>query len=450
MKGIGKVQKNHIQLLIVSAALLLTSCFIYAQQYECPDLAVNGKVDFADFAVLAGNWYKTGSSLPGDLDDNGSVDINDLEQLCDWWLEDCPTTSTTTTAATTTTTTTAGQQITHLFAGTRPAAVYKYLGGTSWEKITPEEGWGSDDGEERAVLCLCKYNGELYAGTRWVDNSQPPFCTDKGRVWKYHGGTNWELVGDNLSVQVSSLAVYNDILYAGTADYLSASTGAKLYEYQGGNTWALDVNTSDPQFGYWGDFRSLHVWNGILHIGQRADGYPHGGDQFGRYDGTVFTEGDQFDDGFGIWDFEAYDNKLYASGSIGYIYRSYDGINWARIAELEYTDEYGNPLGMEYSWELEKFQDYLYISHGEYLKTIDGSHVWYHPNYHVIISMTATADTLYFGTGREAVCGSAGNPEADDVYAYDGTGEPQLISVPGDLGGNGVQVLLYTTVFIDN
>src|SRR4030042_1356094 len=103
-------------------------------------------------------------------------------QLCDWWLEDCPTTSTTTTAASTTTTT-AGQQITHLFAGTGPypAAVYKYLGGTSWEKITPDVDWSL----EFAVLCLCEYNGELYAGTTWLDFNQPPFYTDKGRVWKY-------------------------------------------------------------------------------------------------------------------------------------------------------------------------------------------------------------------------------------------------------------------------
>jgi hypothetical protein len=53
-----------------------------------PDLNGDTFVDFADFAALAENWGHSGSGLSGDLDDNGIVYIEDLEQLVVWWLEE--------------------------------------------------------------------------------------------------------------------------------------------------------------------------------------------------------------------------------------------------------------------------------------------------------------------------------------------------------------------------
>jgi hypothetical protein len=53
-----------------------------------PDLAGDDNfVNFKDFAVLAGNWQKTGSGLAGDLDNSGQVDFSDIEMLCRYWLE---------------------------------------------------------------------------------------------------------------------------------------------------------------------------------------------------------------------------------------------------------------------------------------------------------------------------------------------------------------------------
>jgi len=47
-------------------------------------------VEFADFARFAGQWLYSGTSLAGDLDGDGDVDIKDLKQFADYWLSCCP------------------------------------------------------------------------------------------------------------------------------------------------------------------------------------------------------------------------------------------------------------------------------------------------------------------------------------------------------------------------
>jgi hypothetical protein len=51
-----------------------------------PDLKIDNKIDFQDFAKLAANWLKTGISLTGDFDDSNSVDMIDLNYLTSNWL----------------------------------------------------------------------------------------------------------------------------------------------------------------------------------------------------------------------------------------------------------------------------------------------------------------------------------------------------------------------------
>ncbi len=66
---------------------LLTVSAISAASYEYPDLAGDANmINFADFAVFAQNWQKTGTGLAGDFDGSGRVDFNDLKVLCDYWL----------------------------------------------------------------------------------------------------------------------------------------------------------------------------------------------------------------------------------------------------------------------------------------------------------------------------------------------------------------------------
>lgn len=47
-------------------------------------------VTFEDFALFSAYWLMSGDSLPGDFDDSGNVDINDLPHLAYYWLNYCP------------------------------------------------------------------------------------------------------------------------------------------------------------------------------------------------------------------------------------------------------------------------------------------------------------------------------------------------------------------------
>ncbi len=56
---------------------------------NCPNLDGLNPVNFIDFSMLAQNWQVTGPNLPGDLNMDNIVDINDLAILSDYWLSDC-------------------------------------------------------------------------------------------------------------------------------------------------------------------------------------------------------------------------------------------------------------------------------------------------------------------------------------------------------------------------
>jgi rhodanese-related sulfurtransferase len=56
---------------------------------NCPDLDGLNPVNFIDFSMLAQNWQVTGPNLPGDLNMDNIVDINDIAILSDYWLSDC-------------------------------------------------------------------------------------------------------------------------------------------------------------------------------------------------------------------------------------------------------------------------------------------------------------------------------------------------------------------------
>jgi hypothetical protein len=56
---------------------------------ECTRANVNGieTVNLADFAMVAEVWMT--AAAQGDLDKDGDVDIDDILQVAQWWLEDC-------------------------------------------------------------------------------------------------------------------------------------------------------------------------------------------------------------------------------------------------------------------------------------------------------------------------------------------------------------------------
>jgi len=53
---------------------------------QCPDLDEDNFVNFADFAIFAGNWLKTESGLAGDFNEDSIVDVNDLMHFSEFWL----------------------------------------------------------------------------------------------------------------------------------------------------------------------------------------------------------------------------------------------------------------------------------------------------------------------------------------------------------------------------
>jgi hypothetical protein len=77
---------HHRAFLIFHVFLFLFTITVFAQTDEYANLDGAGFVDFADFAMLADNWQKSGSDLAGDFDENGTVDIKDLEYFAYYWM----------------------------------------------------------------------------------------------------------------------------------------------------------------------------------------------------------------------------------------------------------------------------------------------------------------------------------------------------------------------------
>ena len=56
---------------------------------NCPDIDGLNPVGFVDYSLLMQNWQVAGPNIPGDLNNDNIVDINDLGILSDYWLSDC-------------------------------------------------------------------------------------------------------------------------------------------------------------------------------------------------------------------------------------------------------------------------------------------------------------------------------------------------------------------------
>ena len=56
---------------------------------DCPNLDGLNPVDFIDFSILGHDWQLTQANLPGDLNADGVIDVNDLGIFATYWLSDC-------------------------------------------------------------------------------------------------------------------------------------------------------------------------------------------------------------------------------------------------------------------------------------------------------------------------------------------------------------------------
>lgn len=282
--------------------------------------------------------------------------------------------------------------------------------------------WASEIPLGYAVLDLKEYNGQLYAGTTSQFSSG-----GIGQVYKYEGGTQWTLVGDNLDNEVCALAIYQGELYAGTA-----WEGMRLYKYTPGDTncgipdWTRVVDYSD-----WSGTRCLYISHGYLLMGDI--GY----DRFGRWDGSNFHP-DLDSDGSCVYDYQDYGGYVYAAAYEGRMWQSTNAINWDWVLDYDY--------GLGNMWALETFQGLLYMSYdnGELRATDGGTDLRGTLKYTApdgIISMTTDTGgrNLYFGTGGNAIDYGGDSEGIANIYRYDGN-DAKLICQEDEFGA-GVQVL---------
>ncbi len=56
---------------------------------DCPNLDGLNPVNFVDFSIFANDWSLSEQGLPGDLNVDGHIDVNDLAIFADYWLSHC-------------------------------------------------------------------------------------------------------------------------------------------------------------------------------------------------------------------------------------------------------------------------------------------------------------------------------------------------------------------------
>lgn len=124
----------------------------------------------------------------------------------------------------------------NLYAGirnpTNNARIFRSPDGAAWTPVIAP-GFGSDhDTAPPAVLDLTVFNGRLYAGTGGGNAAQ---------IWRTVDGVNWARVvnagfGDPDVVDISALAEYNGLIYAGAT---SSVSGAQIWRSFTGdsNSW---------------------------------------------------------------------------------------------------------------------------------------------------------------------------------------------------------------------
>lgn len=107
-------------------------------------------------------------------------------------------------------------------------------------------------GNNRFLLALAVYQGDLYAGTFEAG------AEETGRVYRYGGGTNWVYCGSpDICNSVTALAVFEGKLFAATTRYNAANShlaaaqnlnnGGKVFRYEGGRKWSDCGRVSDAE-----------------------------------------------------------------------------------------------------------------------------------------------------------------------------------------------------------
>jgi hypothetical protein len=198
--------------------------------------------------------------------------------------------------------------------------------------LAKENQWqfAGDTGLPYRLRSFAIYNNKLYVSQ------------DVGNVYRYDGGINWTNVGpipDHNAV--NSLVVWNNQLYAG--DY---AFGGWLLRYAGGNKWQRLAHL--PYCG----ILSLTVFDNQIYAGSE-DCLGQNGSRIYRYNAiqNQWQEVGFLPEMFFVISLVNHQNKLYASGLGGHVYRYDGGTNWTDLGRV------GNGGG---TYGLVSYQNQLY------------------------------------------------------------------------------------------
>jgi len=288
-----------------------------------------------------------------------------------------------------------------IYAGTgTPGRVYRYGGGTDWTLISGDL--------DKVVLCLCVYNGSLFAGTSTGVRGD---FVRVGYLYKYAGGTTWDQVGSAFDEMVSSLVIHNGKLHIGVG-----TSGMKVYQLDGDN-----ISSVYDQGGDTRGCRAMLSHENNLYQGDWL------------YD-IIYQDGDIVLDpnvtgswGSCIWDFAYHDGVIYAGAYRGTYWYGL-GTSWNKYHGSPFTDP---GVADQDIWAVDSFKGDIYFGSLSLYKSLSYDHVMTASDGQVL-SLVNDGNTMYIGTGGEL--GYWDKSGIGRVYSYTGSGSPTLISGALDTG----------------
>ncbi|WP_207679005.1 Ig-like domain-containing protein [Desulfonema magnum] len=282
---------------------------------------------------------------------------------------------------------------------------------SGWTQIN-SNGLGNPD--NHGVSTMAVYNNSLYMGTA---NSADGF-----EILKYDSGTDVLSmktggIGNLGNTEAASMAVYKEKLYVGTTNSV---TGAEVWEYDGQDNWN-QVNTRG--FGDSGNTSAatMAVYDDFLYVGTENKEQGAG---IWKYDGTAWTRTDTFwrSDNERAETMAVYNGKLYVG--------TRNTLNGAEVWTYGENQSWstGNPNHESVS-AMAVYNGFLYTGS---LNTTEGAGIWKYdgsdwtqvitPN--LSDSKNISADTMV-AHGDYLYLGSW-NPDGDEVREYDGTSFKQI------------------------
>ena len=199
--------------------------------------------------------------------------------------------------------------------------VFVYEGGTEWRDL-------GQVGESVRVLCLCSFDGELYAGldreggghiykydgSAWVDWGAPNgnnvqsllghagtlFGCTHGIIYRYEGGQEWTCIGDRPfeNTQIHCMQTIGGKLHIGTWPQ------GYVLRYEGGEEWS-NIGRLGLREGMFecNEINDLTIYNGKLYAGviPKAQVYRYESDGHWSLLGTLANHPDYIDNNVDTW-----------------------------------------------------------------------------------------------------------------------------------------------------